>query len=88
MSDYDPASLAVERRYNTQSLPEAVEQFAALRAQMLAIVEALDDDGWSRTGVIGDAGDVSIFAYLTHRVMHDAVHLAQLSRRVLAGGDA
>jgi hypothetical protein len=86
MDDYDQASLAVERRYNAQSLPEAVEAFAGLRAQMLAIIESLDEDGWSRPGIIGDAGELTIFSYLTHRVMHDAVHLAQIGRRVLAGG--
>jgi hypothetical protein len=84
MRDYDQAALAVERRYNVQSLPEAVEAFSSLRAQMLAILEAMDDDGWSRAGIIGDVGEVSIYAYLSHRVMHDAVHLAQISRRVLA----
>lgn len=86
LPDYDPEVLAAERGYNTQSLPEAVEAFINLRAQMLAIMETLDAGGWSRPAILGDVGEVTIYSYLIHRVMHDAVHLAQLGRRVLAGG--
>jgi len=61
-----------------RTLDELLDRFAALRAATLATVDALDDDGWSRTGTHASLGRWDVEGLLQAAIDHDAEHLAAL----------
>ena len=61
-----------------RTLDELLDRFAALRAATLATVDALDDDGWSRTGTHASLGRWDVEGLLQSAIDHDAEHLAAL----------
>jgi hypothetical protein len=76
---YDPAALAVEREYIAGDLATALDRFARVRAEELALVEGLSDEQWRRVGLHEEIGEFALEELLAHMVMHDAVHLQQLA---------
>ncbi len=85
LAAYDQAALAAEEGYQEQSLPAALAAFERARAEHVATLEALDPAGWERVGLHEEVGEISITDLAAHMAAHDAVHLAQIARRILAG---
>jgi hypothetical protein len=60
------------------------EAYAAQRAELLAVLEALQPEGWSRTasvtGMIGDVYERSVEYYAEGLVRHERAHLRQIER--------
>jgi hypothetical protein len=79
---FDQAALAVERRYHEMDFAEALRRFLSLRAEHLALLEALDDAGWRRPGVHAENGPMSVQLYESHIAGEDADHMAQIARLV------
>jgi hypothetical protein len=60
------------------TLDQLLERFAHLRAETIAIVDALDDDGWARTGTHERLGVWDVAGLLQNAIDHDAEHLQGL----------
>jgi hypothetical protein len=80
LEPFDQAALAVERRYLELDVAMELRRFAALRADHVALLESLDDAGWSRTGIHGEHGRMTVERYETHVAAEDVDHLAQIAR--------
>ena len=85
LAAYDQAALAESANYRTQSLPEAYTDFARLRAEQLALLSALTPAQWERGGLHEESGPITIESLTAHMAAHDAIHLAQIARRLMSG---
>jgi hypothetical protein len=81
---YDQEALAVERRYLEMNPDEMLERFEQIRREHLAVLDALDDAGWRRTGTHAEQGPMDVQLYETHVAGEDVDHLAQIARMVPA----
>lgn len=82
---YDQAALATERHYLEMDPAEALERFEQIRREHLGVLEALDEAGWSRTGIHAEQGPMDVTLYETHVAGEDVDHMAQIARMVPAG---
>ena len=80
LEPFDQAALAVERGYLDLDARVELRRFAALRADHVALLESLDDAGWSRVGIHGEHGEMTVERYETHVAAEDVDHLAQIAR--------
>jgi hypothetical protein len=83
---YDPAELAQASGYRQQPLDVALAAFGEARAQHTAFLESADDSRWARVGIHEEIGEISVQQLTSHMAAHDAIHLAQISRRI-SGAD-
>lgn len=79
---YNELELAERGRYHEQSLAAEVAAFRTLREQHIRELEALDENDWARVGLHNQMGQLTIESITQHMVYHDAVHLAQIARRI------
>ena len=84
LEPYDQAALAVERGYIGMDLGEQLARFADIRAEQVGLLAGLDDAGWSRIGLHGDHGRISVQQLAAHTAGEDADHLAQVARLIPA----
>ncbi len=79
---YDEQELARLGQYRDQSLAEVTASFVALRAVHASELEALGEQEWSSGATHNQMGELTIQTITHHMTFHDAVHLAQIGRRV------
>lgn len=84
LAGYDQEQLARDRRYIEMEMRSELDRFAALRAQMVGVLERLDDTGWQRVGLHSEHGPMTVEAYVSHVVGEDVDHLAQIARMIPA----
>lgn len=82
LDPFDPEALAVERRYIDLDVGAELERLTELRAAHVALLERLDDAGWSRIGIHGEHGRMTIERYETHVAAEEVDHLAQIARLI------
>jgi uncharacterized damage-inducible protein DinB len=70
--------LAVKLRYSEDDPAQALKEFEALRAESVAVLNALSSQSWQRGGVHPTRGNVTIAWTAEHAVEHDANHLDQV----------
>jgi hypothetical protein len=58
------------------SLDELLARFAALRGEVVAILNSFDDEGWSRTGIHETWGEVEVATLMGKALDHDDEHIA------------
>ena len=80
LEPFDQAALAVERGYLELDAAAELRRFADLRGEHVALLESLDDAGWTRVGVHGEHGRMTVERYETHVAAEDVDHLAQIAR--------
>jgi hypothetical protein len=80
LEPFDQAALAVERGYLELDAAAELRRFADLRREHVALLESLDDAGWTRAGVHGEHGRMTVERYETHVAAEDVDHLAQIAR--------
>lgn len=78
---YNPEDLADVRGYRSRDLNEELDRFEAVRGALTSRLEDLDD---ARTGQHEEVGEITVEAMTAHMAAHDAIHLAQISRILLA----
>ncbi len=61
------------------SLERLLEVYRAARSRTVAMLAALDDDGWARTGTHETFGVLDIAGLLSRAVDHDDEHLLSLA---------
>ncbi|HET9015523.1 MAG TPA: DinB family protein [Thermomicrobiaceae bacterium] len=83
---YDQAELARTSNYRDQSVIRALERFARLRAEHVALLEALAPEDWERCGEHEESGEITVTQLTAHMARHDAIHLAQIARQILQHG--
>jgi hypothetical protein len=82
LSGYDPAKVAIESDYLSQSLDEALDTFEGARREQIAYLQELADEQWSRTAEHEEVGEITVLSLTNHMALHDSVHFAQISRRI------
>lgn len=82
LTGYDPATVAVESDYQSQSIDDALDAFEQTRREQIEFLRGLTDDQWQRTANHEEVGEITVQSMTTHMALHDSVHLAQISRRI------
>ncbi|HJP72155.1 MAG TPA: DinB family protein [Candidatus Limnocylindria bacterium] len=82
LQPYDQAALAIERDYIAMDDAEQLARFSSLRAEQVAMLEGLDEAGWSRAGIHGEHGRVTVQQLTAHTAGEDGDHLAQIARLI------
>lgn len=78
LEDWDPPAVAEARRDHLRDGPELAAEFAALRADGVALVWGLSDADLPRFGRHPLVGELSVEALLGEWVFHDRDHVRQL----------
>lgn len=86
LEPFDQAALALDRGYLKLDAAAELRRFAALRADHVRLLETLDDAGWSRVGVHGEHGRMTVERYESHVAAEDVDHLAQIARLLTGAG--
>lgn len=84
LAPYDPAALAVERRYLDMSVADELGRFEELRRVHAQLLAGLDDGGWRRAGRHGEHGRITVQQLAAHTAGEDADHFAQIARQIPA----
>lgn len=75
---YDDSLWSIEHDYASRDSDDVIEAFTGLRAQLVEILSGLDEEGWNRTAILGEHGEVTL-AWLMERVLsHDEDHIAEI----------
>jgi hypothetical protein len=82
LSGYDPATVAIESDYQSQSLDDALDAFERIRREQIEYLRGLTDEQWKCTAEHEEVGEITVQSLTTHMALHDSVHLAQISRRI------
>ena len=81
----NPRTWIEQTDYRELAFPPSLQAFAAQRADLLAVLEALPPDGWSRAATITGAGKTlerSVHSYAQWLARHERPHLKQIARIV------
>lgn len=78
LEDWDPPAVAEARRDHLRDGPELAAEFAALRADGVALVRSLTDVDLPRVGRHPQVGELRVEELLGEWVFHDRNHLRQL----------
>ncbi len=77
---YDHERLAVENRYNEESLADVMDQFRATRADFREFFKELAEVDWLRQGIHPERGEFSMVDALMQVGLHDVNHIEQITR--------
>ncbi len=78
LEDWDPTAVAVARRDHLRSSAELAVEFAALRADGVALARSLGPSDMSRVGMHPEVGPLRVNELLGEWVHHDRNHVRQL----------
>jgi uncharacterized damage-inducible protein DinB len=68
--------------YTKVSALKAWAQFYELRRRHLRLLRSLKSEEWRRSGTLSPVGGISIGSLVRHMAAHDAMHTAQIARRL------
>ncbi len=80
-----PRTWISKTNYRELEFRPSLRSFAAQRAELLAMLEPLSDEGWSRTATVTGAGRVlerNVLFYARWLAVHERPHLKQIQRIV------
>jgi hypothetical protein len=78
LADFDGARIAGERDYNSESLDEALRDFAEARLGNVELVKSLPADDLNRPGRFDGIGPITLGKMLLMMKEHDQEHLREL----------
>jgi hypothetical protein len=81
----NPTTWINKTDYREQQFLPSLQAFAAQRAKLMAILQPLTPEGWSRTATVTGAGKVlerSVLFYAQWIARHERPHLKQIQRIV------
>ena len=61
---------------------KAWTEFYELRRRHLRLLRSLKPDEWRRSGTLTRVGKITIDGLVRHLTAHDAIHIAQVARRL------
>lgn len=79
----DPQGWATERDYQSRDLGSKLTEFTSLRAQSVQLLRAIESPDWDRAYTHLKIGDLSAGYMLSCWAAHDALHLRQISKRLM-----
>ena len=68
--------------YTKVAALKAWAQFYELRRRHLRLLRSLKPEEWRRSGTLSPVGGISIGSLVRHMAAHDAMHTAQIARRL------
>jgi uncharacterized damage-inducible protein DinB len=68
--------------YNKLPPLKAWSRFYELRRRHLRLLRSLKPEEWRRSGTLSPIGRISIGSLVRHMAAHDAMHVAQVARRL------
>ena len=74
---FDDTLWSIERDYRGQDPYETFAHFAALRGELVALLQAATPEQWERVGIHGVYGEITLQWMANHICDHDAEHLQQ-----------
>lgn len=80
ITGFDQDAWAERLRYDTSSVDEALDEFAALRRTHLRILSTASEADRARYGVHAERGEESVAHMMRMNAGHDLLHLRQLAR--------
>ncbi|MDJ0751970.1 MAG: DinB family protein [Ardenticatenaceae bacterium] len=82
---YDHEAMAIDRKYNEQSIPEAWEDLVSRRERFVAFFEGLSENQWAATGDHPERESFSMLDALMQVGLHDTNHIEQITRIIKDG---
>jgi hypothetical protein len=79
LESFDDSLWSIEHDYLLRDGLEALEAFAILRANLVAILTGLDEDAWNRSAELQGHGTITLRELVEKRTIDDAVHIADLN---------
>jgi hypothetical protein len=79
----NPRAWLARTDYREQEFPSSLQVFAAQRAALLAVLEPLPPDGWSRAATVTGAGkplERTVLDYARPLTEHEQPHIKQIAR--------
>jgi uncharacterized damage-inducible protein DinB len=86
LTGYDPDSVARDSAYQSQSLEDALNAFEQTRRAQIAYLQSLPESAWQRNAIHEEVGGITVQSLTTHMVLHDSIHMAQISRKIQESG--
>lgn len=78
LETYDDSLWSIEHNYAARNSDDVIVAFTGLRAQLVETLSSLDEEGWNRTAILGEHGEITV-AWLMERVLaHDENHIAEI----------
>ena len=82
----NPTTWIKKTNYRELEFQPSFRTFITQRADLLAVLETLPHEGWSRTAIVTGAGKArerTVFTYAQWLVNHERTHIKQIARIVL-----
>jgi hypothetical protein len=79
----NPRTWIVQTNYRELDFRSSLHAFATQRATLLAVLEPLSPDGWSRSATVRGAGSplkLTVLSYAQRLARHERPHLKQIER--------
>ena len=77
---FDPDALVLQNDYANQDFAAVWAERAALRAVSIAMLDAMTDEQWDRSGLHARFGEITIVELKVQLPMHDLDHAEQIIR--------
>jgi hypothetical protein len=81
----NPTTWIKQTNYREQQFQPSLQAFTAQRAELLAVLQPLAPDAWSRTATVTGAGkprERSVYSYARWLANHERSHIKQIERIV------
>jgi DinB family protein len=81
----NPRTWIKQTNYRELTFQPSLRAFAAQRAALLAVLEPLPPEGWSRSAIVTGAGrplDLTVLSYAQRLALHERPHVKQIERIV------
>ena len=88
LAPVDHEALAIERRYNEQSLPAVMAEFSRSRGAFREFFVGIAAEDWGRSGIHPERGQFSLGDALIQVGTHDVNHIEQMTRVIAQGRQA
>lgn len=75
---FDDSLWEIERNYCAQDPSRVIDQFADLRREFVALLQAAPPEAWERVGIHGNHGPVDVRWLARHQRDHDKEHEDQI----------
>lgn len=82
----NPTTWIKQTNYRELDFQQSLHAFTTQRAALMAVLEALPQEGWSRAAAVTGAGkplERTVFSYARRLVIHERPHIKQIERIVL-----
>lgn len=80
IAGFDQEAYAVDRKYNEQDAMVNLARFARANAEAVSLAWSLAPEGWSRSGIHTEAGELTFRDLLLNLAGHHHSHLNQMRR--------